>query len=241
MAAPVQVDADKQSTVTGGASFLISIIKPTNLVDNDVLYACISRDNSDANDAITAPSGWTVLDSAEVDNGTFTCGIYRKVISDASSEPSNYIWSWTDSEKAVGWIIRVTGADISTPEDVTPSNNTGTSTTPRCLAITTVTADTLLLAVGGISDKAKDNWTAPSGMVEFFDIVSTGGGGAAAHASAGAAEKDQASIGSTGDQDFGVLASKAWVCFLIAVKPASGAGPFTATGAMTFGGLQSSG
>ena len=46
MAAPVQVDADKQSAVTGGAT-LLTVTKPTNLADNDVLYACISRDNSE--------------------------------------------------------------------------------------------------------------------------------------------------------------------------------------------------
>lgn len=230
MAAPILVSADKQSTVISGATS-ITVTKPTNLADNDVLYACLSRDNSDASDAITAPSGWTVLDSAEVDNGTYTCGIYRKVIVSAAGEPADYTWSWTSSEKAVAWIIRVTGADTTTPEDVTPSNNSGTSTTPKCLSITTVTADTLILAVGGISNKVANNWTAPAGMTEFFDIVSSGGGGAAAHASAGAAEVNQAGISATGDKDFTVLASKAWAAFLIAVRPAGAGADQTANGA----------
>ncbi len=229
MPAPIQVDADKQSANATATS--LTITKPTNLADDDVLYAEISRDNSDASDAITAPSGWTVLDSAEVDNGTYTCGIYRKVISDASAEPANYTWSWTSSEKVCGWIIRVTGVDNITPEDVTPSNNTGDSNAPRCLSVTTVTTNTLILAVGGMNSKGflefgeEANWTAPTGMSEFFDIASSGGGGAKNHAQAGAAEVNQAGIGATGDKDFATVDTAEWVAFLIAVRPADPSDP----------------
>lgn len=223
MPAPIQVDADKQFTLqVGGTSIVINI--PTNAADNDVFYAFIARDEDDATDAITPPSGWTELASSEVDNNTFTCGIYRKVIATVSGEPADYTWSWTNSEKAIGWIVRITGADNTTPEDVTPSNNTGTSTAPRALAVTAITINTLLLACGGCSDKVADNWTPPSGMAEFFDLVSTGGGAAAAHCSVGAAEVNQSGTGTTGDKDFTILTSKNWVAFLIAVRPSDPGG-----------------
>ncbi len=221
MAAPVQVDADKQSNTATATSIVIT--KPTNLADDDILYACIARDEADGTDAITAPSGWTVLDSAEVDNGTFTCGIYRKVIVTASSEPSDYTWSWTNSEKVGGWIARITGADTTTPEDVTPSNNTGTaSLAPRALSVSTVTADTLLLACVGMSAKQAANYTAPSGMAEFFDFPTTGGGAATVHASSGAAEENRAATGATGDRDFASIDNNDYVAFLIAIRPAAG-------------------
>ena len=225
MAAPIQVDADKQSAIQAGGTSIV-VTKPTNLADDDVLYAFLARDNSSAADAVTAPSGWTKLGSSEIDNGTFTAGIYRKVIVTASGEPSNYTWSWGSSEKALAWIVRITGADTTTPEDATPSNNTGNSITPRALAVTTTTADTLLLACGGKSDKVVDNWTAPSGMTEFFDLVTTGGGAGSAHCSAGAAEVNQAGIGSTGNKDFTILAIKDWVTFLIVIRSAGGGTTF---------------
>ncbi len=223
MPSPVQVDADKQSANATATS--LTITKPTNLADNDVLYAEISRDNSDASDAITAPSGWTVLDSAEIDNGTYTCGIYRKVISSAAGEPADYTWSWTSSEKVSGWITRVTGADNTTPEDVAPSNNTGDSNAPRCLSVVTVTTNTLILAVGGMNSKGAPNWIAPTAMSEFFDIASTGGGGASSHAQAGAAEVNQAGTGATGDKDFATVDTAEWVAFLIAIRPADPSDP----------------
>ena len=215
MPAPIQVDADKQSANATATS--LTITKPTNLADNDVLYAEISRDNSDASDAITVPSGWVAIGSSEIDNGTYTCGIYRKVISSAAGEPANYQWSWTSSENVVGWITRVTGADNTTPEDVTPSNNTGNSNAPRCLSVTTVTANTLILAVGGMNSKGAPNWTAPSGMSEFFDIATFGGGAASTHTTAAGAEVNQSAIGATGDKDFATVDTAEWVTFLIAV------------------------
>ena len=223
MPAPIQVDVDKQSANATAAS--LTITKPTNLADNDVLYAEISRDNSDASDAITVPSGWIALGSSEIDNGTYTCGIYRKVISIASGEPADYTWSWTSSEKVSGWITRVTGADNTTPEDVTPSNNTGDSNAPRCLSVTPVTTNTLILTVGGMNSKGAPNWTAPVGMSEFFDIASTGGGGASAHAQASAAEVNQSGIGATGDKDFATVDTAEWVAFLIAVRPSDPSDP----------------
>ncbi len=234
MAAPVQVDADKQSVVNaGGGNKQCVLTTPTNLADGDVLYACLARDGDAASDAVTTPSGWTKIGGSEIDNGTFMTGIYRKVIPTASSEPSTYTWSWTNNEKNVGWIVRVTGADNTTPEDVVPSNNTGTSTAPRCLAVTTITADTLLFAVGGEEKNDANDWAPPSGMTERFDLA-TGGGGDAVSASSSMAEVDQASIGATGDKDF-TTTSFPWVCFLIAVRPEAGGTLFfqTNTGAIT--------
>lgn len=228
MATAVQVDADKQSAIVTGTS--IAITAPTNLADDDVLYACISRDNSDSSDAITVPSGWTLLAGSEVDNDTFTCGIYRRVIVTASGEPSSYTWSWTSSEKCGGWIVRVTGANTATPEDVTPSSNTGTGLAPRCSGVTTVTADTLLLACVGMSAKQPNNYTAPSGMTEFFDFATTGGGSAAVHASLGAAEENRAATGATGDRDFASIDNNAYVAFLIAVRPAEDDGSVSGPG-----------
>lgn len=218
MTVPVQVDADKQSAVDGATS--LTITKPTNLADDDVLYAGISRDAASSGDSITAPSGWTKLASSEIDNATYTAGIYRKVIVTASGEPADYTWSWSGSENVAGWIVRVTGADTTTPEDLTPSSNTGDSNAPRCSGLTTVTGDTLILAVGGMNSKGAPNWTPPTSMTEIFDIASGGGGGAAAHVQASAAEVNQPGPGATGDKDFATVDTAEWVCFLIAIRPA---------------------
>lgn len=224
MVAPVQVDADKQSAIVSTEATSIVINIPTNAADNDVFYAFIARDGSDSADAITPPTGWTPIGGSEIDNATFTSGIYRRVIPTASSEPATYTWSWTNTERAVGGIIRVTGADNITPEDVTPSNNTDTSVTPKSLSVTTITADTLILACGCASGKTANDWTPPTGMSEYFDIATSGGGAGGAHAECGAAEVNQAGIAATGDKDFTLTGTKAWVAFLIAVRPSDPGG-----------------
>ena len=246
MAAPVLVNADIQTVLLTTAGTSIAVNKPTNLANDDIVYLGFKRPNTDALSAVTAPSGFTALASSPIDftgNDAQTAGVWRKVITNASGEPSTYSFSWSGNERAALFSCRVTGADLTTPEDVTPSgqaDQTGDFSV-TCLSVTTVTADTLILAIAMIASKDNPNWTPPSGMTERVDTNTEGGGAPHEHAGVSLAEVNQASTGATGNKVFtSVTDDRDWHGFLVAVRPAADGG-FNAVGVVTLPSLASTG
>jgi hypothetical protein len=115
----------------------VTIAKPTNTAQNDVMVAFILTVSGAA--MTTVPSGWTLYDS--VDNGSnLKLWIYRKVA--GGSEGSSYVW--TDDSGAIGpmcgLISAWRGCNTTTP--LAEGNSATTTTTDP---VTTPSVTTTLL------------------------------------------------------------------------------------------------
>lgn len=157
--------------VSAACSTGVTVTKPTGVADGDVLYAFVSKTNYADTNAFTC-SGWTEISSGT--RGTTTGNdrhvtILRKVITNAAGEGSNYTFVTTFGTTCsmCATIICVTGADTTTPEDISvPSITFGSNdATPASRDSTSVTAGALVLSYCQLSlgTTAVKTWGAPSG------------------------------------------------------------------------------
>lgn len=207
MATPAVSTADcTTNTASVAPSTGIAINKPTNLANGDVLYAAVAKNNY-ANTTRWTCSGWTEVTSGTVGittgNDRHFC-ILRKSIFDAAGEPASYtfVTGDTTSRNLAGSIVRVTGADPYTPEDIAVPSVTFASNdaTPASRAATTVTANALVLQFCILcmdSAAALKTWGAPSGYSTHANL-SVGNTAGSLELQIGWAYKTQASPGAVG-------------------------------------------
>ena len=149
----------------------VTVTKPTGVADGDVLFAFVSKTNYSDTNAFTC-SGWTEISSGT--RGTTTGNdrhvtILRKVITNAAGEGSNYTFVTTFGTTCsmCATIICVSGADTTTPEDISvPSITFGSNdATPASRDSTSVTAGALVLSYCQLSlaTTAVKTWGPPSG------------------------------------------------------------------------------
>ena len=149
----------------------VTVTKPSGVADGDVLFAFVSKTNYADTNAFTC-SGWTEISSGT--RGTTTGNdrhvtILRKVITNAAGEGSNYTFVTTFGTTCsmCATIICVSGADTTTPEDISvPSITFGSNdATPASRDSTSVTAGALVLSYCQLSlaTTAVKTWGAPSG------------------------------------------------------------------------------
>jgi hypothetical protein len=194
------------NSALAAASTGVTITKPSGLVDTDVLYAFISKSSFADSNNFTC-SGWTSLLAA----GTTTendrhITILRKVITSASGEPANYTFVTTSGTTVgmAGLIVRVSGANNTTPEDVTPTSShrvfAVNDATPASVDITTVTANTLVMqyCMLQLSSTATKTWGAPSGYTQDPLAVVAETTSASSDQQCGVAYKTQAAAGAVG-------------------------------------------
>lgn len=185
----------------------ITCNKPTGTVAGDVLVASVTGGNlSDI--AISPPDG-TWVEVGQDWNSVPATGMWVKVA--GSSEPANYTFTYPSSSSARrATIARYSGADNTTPQDCAGTANTGSSTAPRGLSVTTVTDGAMLIMAIGLN--TGNQTAAPTGMTEQVELdrhVFNDG--------------VQASAGASGDKDSTTSASGAWVAILGALRPSGGA------------------
>ena len=122
------------------------------LADGDVLYAFLGMGDDPGTGWVDSLSAWTALTSTNQVTSTGndrSSGVLRKVITDAATEPSTYTFrrsgnSATDNIAAI--VVRVRGADTTTPEDATPTASQGSNDfTPAGVNIDTATDGALIL------------------------------------------------------------------------------------------------
>jgi hypothetical protein len=221
----ISVGNIQKTQVRVAASTGITITKPTGLVDGDVLYAFIAR-SLYSNTTAFSCSGWTALGSAGSTTGNDVQGtILRKVITSASGEPSNYTFvasGFASVVSMVGFIIRVAGADTTTPEDATTLIGVGADdATPAGRSITTVTNGALAIQFNALSlaTTATKTWGVPSGWTPGDNIAETS---STTDLQGGIAYKTQTTAGATGTDAWTHSANDAtteWLTGIVAVKP----------------------
>lgn len=156
MAITIVNNAAVPATASAAGSTGITITKPANLADGDVLYAFISRTDFASTAAYSNSQGFSALTPTGGVIGTATgndrcLSILRKVITNAAGEPANYTFVTVSgtTHQMVGIILPLRGVDTTTPEDISvPAYGLNTNTpNPASLDATSATADALVIAV----------------------------------------------------------------------------------------------
>ena len=183
------------SATTTGTSLTINT--PTGVVDGDVMIVSISQSGTAAGSQVVPTcTGWTAIDGRVLRTSSpYNYGaVLYKV---AASEGASYTFTLgTATTSAVGAISAYSGVNPVSPFDVTPGTitaNTGGSTAVTATAITTVSANTLILMCGMSGGTATWNngaWstaTSPGALTELYDTQATAAsiGAAAAFKAAG--------------------------------------------------------
>jgi hypothetical protein len=149
-----------ETTATGAGGTTPSVSVTSGLSDGDVVYIALVQTGGTV--ASSGPSGFTQI----ISDTTFSnprISVWRKVITDAAGEGTD--WTFPAS-LAVAWGLRaiaVSGADTTTPEDVTPVVATYASGNPRVASITPVTAGNVLwsLVAANTSSQTISQQSAP--------------------------------------------------------------------------------
>lgn len=207
MAAPVYQSFAENKTTSGTSN---TCNKPSGVVSGDLMIAHLSTDGSEVH---SGPSGWQVC--VHKDQGTACTGSFWWKIA-GGSEPSNYQFTWGTSEASYLYIMRFTGADDVQPIDIGNFND-GSSSSPNCPDITTITDDTLLLRSFTSDD---DDITVDGGNPSGTTIITADESGTGSFSCAGgSAHETQATAGATGAATWTLTASEQWVAMTIAIVP----------------------
>ncbi len=163
-----------------GSSTIVTLLKPTGVVANDVMIAAIHSGWCGAN-TIVPPAGWTLINSTS--NTGPGCGststqillaTYYKVA--GASEPSAYIFTGTSSQYLVGGISAYTGVNISSP--INASSSFGAQEACANIvanSVTTTAACTRLVSVFVCSvNSSATNIVPPVSLTERLDVGNTG-------------------------------------------------------------------
>ena len=192
----------------------VTLAKPAGVVSGDVLVAGIYRSTNA--DAVTAPAGWSLVDSIAHEGGELA--IYSKVAGGA--EPTSYVWTWPSNNRGGAGLIALT--DASGNIIGLPTETTGTGNAPAPPDSGTVTSgDHVAIVIAGQEGKATSRFTPPAGYTEAADSGSTGGGGDASHGGIGIAYELLTAATQATPDDFASTISDDWVCQTLLVEAAA--------------------
>jgi RHS repeat-associated protein len=219
---PPAVAFRAQSTNNNGLQATsLTINQPAGTQPGDLLLAFIYSQNGVA--AIT-PSGWTSVGGPTSNGGHMGQVFYHLA---TASDPASWSWTygqyWSPDDNtwypnmscSVGSILAYSGVDPNSPlSPATASTNNGSTATIATNAITTGSANEMLVASYG--QYAQYPGPTPSG---WTNRVATGGGGWASGAIK-VEEMALASAGYTNGLQWNSGNTWPWVAFLVGLKPA---------------------
>jgi hypothetical protein len=177
--AQITFRASTSASVTSGSTLTINVPAGTTL--NDVMIAsitfrpCSSTDGNNCTKTITAPSGWTLVDSIDQQNGGGTGGygmrflVYRRVVT--GTEPASYAWTFGGSPAltgAVGGILTFSGVDAASPVVATGDQSNGASQNQTAPSINAGGVANTMLVTTHVA-LSSGTWTPPTGMTERVD------------------------------------------------------------------------
>ena len=155
------------SAIAEATSFTIP--KPTGTIQDDVMIASIGIRPETI--IITPPSGWTLVRRMNNTNQfQNSLAVYIKVA--GTSEPSDYMWSFSATGRCSGGILAFSGVDTTNPINVENGQSTPHSLSHSTPSVTTTVANTILVTSHTFSSTA--TWIEPNGMTEAFDVAGRG-------------------------------------------------------------------
>jgi hypothetical protein len=198
--------------------------KPAGVVDGAVLYAAYRVHGGSFTYNLTAPAGWTRIQTAPASGSSVAAAaLFRKVITSAAGEPANYTFSSNLSGRSTLEIVCIPDADATGTYEVSSTffSSTGAGTVPA-ESVNPTFAPSTLLAFWGISSKIT-GWTPPGTMAEIADHSQGGSGPASNGSSSSVAWQALTATGSTGSRTATAPeTNQPRTAFLVAVKIASG-------------------
>lgn len=185
---------------------------PSGSSQGKLLIAAVAVDG-DQGSRLMAQAGWNRL--AEINrSGDVGLGVWWKI--GGSDEPTWYIFHWPGWEKSYGWVMRFSGAHPIAPINAVAENN-GQSTWPSCPAVTTTTANCLIVRIGGF-DRGNVNVDNP-GMAGHATITVDRCSTNSDAASGGAAYATKATPGNTGAANFTITGNERYGTVTVAIAP----------------------
>jgi hypothetical protein len=180
--AAIALRSSSNASIASGTSLAVNVPSGTTL--NDVmiasitLRACSNSDGANCTKTITAPSGWTLVDSADQKSGGGTGGyglrlfVYRRIAT--LVEPSSYSWTFGGSPSltgAIGAILTFSGVDTTNPivDTNVQTNNPSQNQTAPSVDAGGLTGTMLVTTHAALSS---GTFTPPSGMTERVDKAS---------------------------------------------------------------------
>jgi outer membrane protein assembly factor BamB len=151
-----------------GSASTIVLNKPTGTIKGDVLVAMIAVRPYNA--TITAPTGFTLLNRQNNNNGNDNAlAVYWKIAT--SSEPTTYTWSFSANTGNAGGLMAFSGVDNAAPINASAGSiTTATTTTFSAPSVTPTVTNTMIVTAHEYS--SSDRWTKPAGMTEALDVAS---------------------------------------------------------------------
>lgn len=153
----------------------IVVPKPASLANGDVMYLFTHRNSVVGTfNAISGDANWVeIIQNNEAGGEDRGHAVYRKVVTNASGEPSNYTLLHTDTgtEQMAAVIVAYRGVDNTTPEDVTvvdPTHlvhyvNSATTNADAANPITTVTNGAVVIVFEAATNQSITSDADPSG------------------------------------------------------------------------------
>ena len=170
-------DLTTDAPSTNGTS--ITLTKPVNIADGDLLIAEVTFQNANGIPSITPPTGWTRLGPAVSVSPLRPSGIYVLPVPSAAAI-ADTSWTWTtnvSTGRRRGMLFRATGVDLTTPQDAYGSWSAATGTSSIVLPeVTVVTSNSVLLTIAYTQSAAGTGYpsfTPPSPMVTIATVNTT--------------------------------------------------------------------
>lgn len=147
----------------------VTVGKPAGIVEGDLMLTFLfSGDTNPSTQSVTTLSGWTLIQSHPSDNsGLSQINVYRKVA--GGSEPADYTWVQSLSQRFYAVCVELTGADTADIVDVSAGfSDDEWDVNIVCPSVNATDADGLLVTMFGSANT--DATTPPGGHTELFNV-----------------------------------------------------------------------
>lgn len=202
------------TTVDTSSVTSLTIKVPSGTVEGDLLIATVIH--GFASTTIVPPSGWEQIDLVSCESDRCMVGAWFRV--SGGNEPDDYTFTWKSGERAVGAILRYSGADPDEPINASGSA-TGTSAKPTAPSVDTTVGGTKVLRIAGVSDDLPVAIN-PAGA-SLFAVESNHQGAGVVDVGLVGVDDLQPTAGETGSAEFSLPHDTQWWAVTIAIKPAS--------------------
>jgi hypothetical protein len=166
----------------------LTIEKPDGVKTGDIMIVTIAQkesdDKSDDNNPVSI--GWEFVAGADIEEkGKHAWGaVLYKIAGDADASVTDYTFTLSAPEEAVGAIVAFSGVDVATPFDAIGEitlTEEGKGSDPSTTAITTVSRDAAVLMLGMAKDNIGwDRWNTqgqgildqmfPPSLIQLFNV-----------------------------------------------------------------------
>ena len=163
-------------------------------------------------EAINAPAGWVQIGTRQAPTGAGlinTAIFAKRHVPDVNPESATFTWTTANNfEFFECGITSWSGVDTSGTVDtaITASSNSGASTTPTALSVTTPTANNMLVGLFSRAQPGFNSFTPPPSMNQVYFISEVYAG-----------DELQAAAGPSGNRVAGLSPSNGWTAFLLAL------------------------